>query len=167
MRSSLRSANRCFVLLASLFACACSSEMPPQALKSVDSAVAFARDYRDNPNNEGGNENLIYMPTREDWIRPGYAPTWMHDPSIADECLVLIIAKDRGFRESNWISFFYGLKQPDIVPVKEKVLAATRSKYARLTAHEPVGSVLTYEEFRSKVDSFRAAPLQSARKTDQ
>jgi len=148
---------------------ACSTDVTPEVTKSVDSAVWMGKKFRDNPDNVGGNENLAYEPSQ--FIMPnafsrGMAPIWMHDPSVAHICLVLIIAKDNGFNESNWISFFNGIRTADIPIVKSRVFKMGAREYSSLSGYSSCDSLLSYKEFRIKISGFDHAPLQSMRKED-
>lgn len=94
------------------------------------------------------------------------APVWMHDPSVAHICLVLIIAKDKGFNESNWVSFFHGIRTADIPLVKSRVFKMGSKEYSRLADSYLHDSLLSYNEFRVKISGFEGTPLQSMRKED-
>jgi hypothetical protein len=147
----------------------CSTRVTPQVSKSVESAVWMGKKFRDNPENKGGNENLAYEPSQfrmPDAYSRGMAPAWMLDSSVAHTCLILIIAKDKGFNESNWVSFFHGIRSADIPLVKSRVFKMGSSEYSRLADSNPHDSLLSYNEFRLKISGFEGASLQSMRKED-
>ena len=119
--------------------------------------------FRYNPNNEGGNENVVYEPS-EYFNRE--LPIWMRDPSTAHECIVLIMAKDKDFNESNWISFYHGIRKSDIPLVKGRVFSVGSYLYSKLSTAYFGDSVISYEAFRSKIESFEKIPLETMRKED-
>jgi hypothetical protein len=147
----------------------CSTRVTPETSKSVESAVWMGKKFRDNPENEGGNENLAYEPSQfrmPDAYSKGMAPVWMLDSSVAHTCLILIIAKDKGFNESNWVSFFHGIRSADIPLVKSRVFKLGSREYSRLLDSYSNESLLPYDDFRVKISGFEGIPLQTMRKED-
>jgi hypothetical protein len=123
----------------------------------------MGKQFRGNPNNEGGNENLVYEPSQ---YMPSSYPVWMRDPSVAHKCLVLIIANDSGFNDSNWISFFHGIRKADIPNVKKRVFSVDSREYLIISRSYPGEFVLSYDAFRSKITKFEGLNLQSMRMED-
>ena len=125
--------------------------------------------FRDNSENIGGNENLAYEPSQfsmPDKYSRGVAPVWMLDSSVAHTCLILIIAKDKGFNESNWVSFFHGICSKDILLVKSRVFKLGSREYAGILDYYSHDSLLPYDDFRVKISGFEGIPLQTMRKED-
>jgi hypothetical protein len=152
-----------------LFCNACSTSVTPEISKSVDSAIWMSKKFRDNPNNVGGNENLAYEPSQfimPDAYSKGMAPVWMLDTSVAHTCLILIIANDKGFNDSNWVSFFHGVRSEDIPLVKRRVFKLGARTYSRLLDSYSHDSLLAYDDFRIKISGFEDIPLQTMRKKD-
>lgn len=139
----------------------CSTQVRPDIVSSVDSAVSMGLQFRDNPDNEGGNENMVYEPSE---YAPKHRPIWMRNPSIAHECLILIIAKDKDFNESNWISFYHGINESDIPVVKSRVFGIEEPEYKRLSTAYFGDSVISFEAFRWKIEAYKMLPLRTMRK---
>lgn len=158
----MRPLSKIIIFLIPFLLCnACSSSVTPEVFKGVDSALWMSKQFRDNPNNEGGNENLVYEPSQ---YVPGSYPIWMRDRSVAHACLILIIANDSGFNESNWISFFHGIRSADIQNVKSRVFNIDSREYLKISKSYPSENSIPYDAFRSKIAKFEGLKLQSMRK---
>ena len=113
--------------------------------------------FRDNPNDEGGNENNAYEPS--EYIAT-YRPIWMTESNVAHICIIAIIACDRNFNKSNWDSFFHGIPERNREMVKNKVIELDFSSYLKILADYTGGPHIDYEQFRKKVLSFQTRDLR-------
>ena len=108
--------------------------------------------FRDNPTNEGGNENNAYQPSA--YIE-GRKPAWMTNSTIAHICIIALIASDFNFNKNNWDSFFDGIQKADREAVRKKLNELSSMSYSKIVADYTIGPHLDYEQYRQKVLSFQ------------
>ena len=149
--------NRFNIGLGVLFFSACSpiqqDRYSGQSLHAdVSSALNAMKLYRNNPNNEGGNENMIFEPST--YFDPSEKPTWMKSENNSYMFIVALIACDREFGQSNWNAFFHGIGSEKRDLIRNKVYSLKEGEYIDICTSSGADSFLPYFEFKFKINGF-------------